>query len=341
MHISEVVYIKRYGNLWGQITSMDNIKAAHIRARKGKALKAAEVDADLDNHLQGIQNMLLNKTFRSSEYRFFTKKDNGKIREIADLPYYPDRIVHWALIRVLEPLFLKTFISQTYAALPNKGTHACLNQLHEYFRDVEGTKYCLKLDVRKYFPSMDKEILKAKFRTFIKDEDTLWLIDRIIDDYPKSGIPIGNYTSQYFGNFYLSEFDHYVKEELGIKYYLRYMDDIVILCDNKRQLWEWKDKIDTHMKDELHATLKDNAQVFPVESRGVDFVGYRSFHDYALLRTRTKKKLKRRCRYLLKKQEKGEPFNETDLGVIASYNGILMYGDCYRLRQETLAKIKS
>lgn len=229
--------MKRYGNLFERIADINNIVRAHLNARKGKTKDRAvrRVDRDILGHCVKIRKMLLNKTFTTSAYHLFEIEDSGKRREIAELPYFPDRIIQWAIIQVIEPIFCKHFIPTSYAAIPRKGTHAALTKVrNDLLNDPSGTKYCLKLDVKKFFPNIDKAILKSLLRRKFKDKDLLWLLDDIVDSYdngnPK-GIPIGSYTSQYFGNFYLSYFDHWAKEEKRIKYLLRYMDDIVIVSD--------------------------------------------------------------------------------------------------------------
>ena len=155
-----------------------------------------------------------------------------KRREIYQLPYFPDRITHHAIMNILEPIWVSVFTSDTYSCIKNRGIHAAAKRLKRELKlDPEGTKYCLKIDVRKFYPSIDHEILKQVVRRKIKDKRLLWLLDEIIDS--ADGVPIGNYLSQYFANLYLAYFDHWIKEE-RIKYYYRYADDIVILgSDNE------------------------------------------------------------------------------------------------------------
>ncbi|MDD2433389.1 MAG: RNA-directed DNA polymerase, partial [Clostridia bacterium] len=156
-------------------------------------------------------------------------------------------------------------------------------------------KYCVKMDIRKFYPSIDQEVLKKQFRRKIKDKDTLWLIDTIIDSH-KQGLPIGNYTSQWFSNFYLEGFDHYVKEVLGVKYYIRYMDDFCLFGNNKKKLHQARKKVEQYLNEVLHVQVKGNWQLFRVDDRGVDFVGYRIFRDYCLLRKSTALRISRRMR---------------------------------------------
>lgn len=280
-------------------------------------------------HLKEIQKSLVNKTFTTSEYEVYTIYDSGKEREIHKLPYYPDRIVQWAIMLQIEPIFIKTFIYDTYAAIPGRGMHLALKRLHKAMEDREATKYCLKFDVKKFFPSIDTEILKQLIRRKFKDKDLLWLLDDIIDSTNGQGVPIGNYTSQYFGNFYLTYFDHWMKEEKKCKYYFRYMDDIVILHHSKEHLHELRKEVEKYLRDNLRLTLKENWQVFPTYVRGIDFVGYRSFGDYTLLRKSTAKKMKRKMRTINKRGH----FKKTDINSIMSYKGWLEHCDAYNLEK--------
>lgn len=250
--------MKRYGNLYEQIYSMDNLRKAHQNARKGKGWyqEVKEVDADIETYLKRLQEMLITHTYQTSPYEKFIKRDSGKEREIFKLPYFPDRICQWAILQVIEPYLLRHMTKNTYSAIPERGIHAALHDVQKAMRkDVPNCQYCLKLDVRHYYPSINHGILKAKFRRLFKDAELLWLLDEIIDSIctakiedmrdiwlldedidTETGIPIGNYLSQYCGNFYLSGFDHWIKEEKRVKHYFRYMDDIVIFGSSKEEL---------------------------------------------------------------------------------------------------------
>lgn len=337
--------MKRYGNLFEKIADINNIVKAHLNARKRKTKNkdVRRVDRDILGYCTKIRQMLINKEYTTSEYHVFEIEDNGKRREIADLPYYPDRIIQWAVLQVIEPIFCKHLIPTTYAALPKRGTHAALTKLRQYITDdPSGTRYCLKLDVKKFFPNIDKAKLKSLLRRKFKDKNLLWLLDDIIDSYDKGsakGIPIGSYTSQYFGNFYLSYFDHWAKEHKRIKYYLRYMDDIGILHESKEYLHRLRRDIAEYLTVNLDLSLKGNWQVYPSTVRGIDFVGYRYFGDFTLLRTSTKKRLKSAAKRLRRKAERGKQLNLSDRSTIGSYNGILKWCDSTRLKDKTINKI--
>lgn len=313
--------MKRVGGLYPYITHINNIKIANNKAKKGKRNRKeiARFVENEDEKLHEIQDILISQTFKSSEYKTFNIVDKGKEREIADLPYFPDRIVHWAIMNHIEKIFIKQFISTTYAAIPKRGTHTALKKLNTDILRNPNLKYCLKLDIKKFFPNIDKEILKQLFRRKFKDVGVLWLLDEIVDGYPESGIPIGNYTSQYFGNYYLSYFDWWMKQEKKCKVYVRYMDDIIILGETKEELWELLEDIRVYLDKHLNLRVKENFQVFSIESRGVDFVGYKSYGYKITLRNETKRRMIRKTNKIRKKNY----INRRDEAVINSYKGIV------------------
>ncbi|MBR1620070.1 RNA-directed DNA polymerase [bacterium] len=330
--------------LWDAIYSMDNLKVAHQNAKKGKGwyTEVKMVDEDPDYYLGLLQQMLINKTYHTSEYQTFYKTDGNKKRLIYKLPYFPDRICQWAVLQVIEPILLRNLTSDTYSAIPGRGIHSCLHNLQDAMRnDVKGSQYCLKLDAKQYYPSIDHNILKMKYRRLFKDDDLLWLLDEIIDSTPgDKGIPIGNYLSQYSGNYYLSAFDHWIKEVKGVKHYFRYMDDIVILHESKEYLHQLHKEIDEYFRKELKLTIKENWQVFPTFKRGIDYVGYRSFLEFTLLRKSTCKGFKRKMVSINKKRLNGEPLTYSEWCSINSYKGWLIHCDGYRLSEKYLKPLE-
>ena len=336
--------MKRYGNLWPIVCSMENLKAAHKSARKGKTFyrEVKMVDADPERYLKEIQDSLLNKSFHTSEYVVFERKEGQKQRLIYKLPYYPDRIVQWAVLRVIEPILIKNFTRDTYSAIPGRGTHLALTRLRKALKeDVKGTQYCLKLDMRKYYQSIPHNRLKITYARLFKDPSLLWIINEIIDSTPgEVGIPIGNYISQYSGNLYLSPLDHWLKEDKKIKYCYRYMDDIVILHESKEYLHQLFREIELFTKDKLDLTIKDNWQVFPTDIRGIDFLGYRVFRNFVLLRKSTAKNFKRKMRSITKKLAQGGRINYSEWCSFNSYKGHLIHCDSYRLYQKYMAPLE-
>jgi retron-type reverse transcriptase len=211
----------------------------------------------------------------------------------------------------LEPVFTSLFISNTYSCIKGRGIHGAANAVKIALKDVTNTKYCLKLDIKQFYPSIDHDILKEILRRKIKDKDLLWLLDEIIDS--SDGIPIGNYLSQYFANLYLTYFDHWLKEVKKVTYYFRYADDIVVLHSSKEYLHELLAEMREYLKVKLKLTIKSNYQVFVVSIRGIDFVGYVFFHTHTLLR----KTIKKRFARMMYRQRNRQSFS--------AYNGWIIH----------------
>lgn len=265
---------------------MDNLVIAHENAQKGKRhyREVKMVNANPKYYLEKLQSMLINKTFTNSEYGMFIKYGR-KEREIYKLPYFPDRILHHAIMNICEPIWKNTFIRDTYQSIKGRGMHDAVKRVKKSMKADTHKEhlYCLKIDVRKFYPSIDNEILKQIVRKKIKCKDTLWLLDNIIDS--AEGVPIGNYLSQYFGNLYLTGLDHYAKEDLGIKNYYRYCDDIVVIDADKNKLHKLKRKLESYLNGKLNLQVKDNWQVFKItENRGIDFLGYVFYRGHTKVR---------------------------------------------------------
>jgi len=276
--------MKRYGNLYEKIYHIKNLILADKKARKGKKNKSIrEFDKNKGCNLINLQNILISNKFETSKYKTF-KIFEPKERIISELPYYPDRIVHHAIINISDDIWIKQFSSDVYGNVKGRGIHKALYKLKDDLKDKEGTKYCLKLDIKKYYPSIDNEILKNIIRRKIKDEKLLHLLDNIINS--SEGIPIGNYLSQYFANLYLCGLDNYIISDLNIRYYYRYVDDIIILDNSKDYLYSTLESIKLYLKNNLNLTLKSNYQIFPISSRYIDFIGYNI--DYNKIRIRKK-----------------------------------------------------
>ena len=280
--------MKRVGNLYERICGMSNLQLADKKARKGKKKQHGirVYDRNKEANLLVLQDNLRSKTYRTSQYTVF-KIYEHKERTISRLPYYPDRVTHHAVMNILEPIFVGMFTADTYSCIKKRGIHGAAQAVEKSLRDKINTEYCLKLDIRKFYPSIDHEILKQLLRKKIKDVDLLWLLDEIIDS--ADGIPIGNYLSQYFANFYLTYFDHWLNEVKGVKYYFRYADDMVILSGSKEYLHNIFCEIQSYLKTKLNLEVKENYQIFPVHARGIDFVGYVFYHSHTLMRKRIKK----------------------------------------------------
>lgn len=277
--------MKRYGDLYKDITSYENLSLAHKNAQKGKRHypEVVKVNAREEDYLTDLQKQLQDKTFVNSDYITFTKHGRKKDRVIYKLPYYPDRIVHHAIMNVCEPLWQRSLIRDTYAALKGRGIHDGVNRMKKFLQDRDNTLYCLKFDIEKFYPSIDNDILFHQILPKkIKCQNSLWLMSQIV--YSTDGLPIGNYLSQIWGNLYLSPFDWFLKQEKGVKYYARYCDDLVVLHHSKEFLHDLKEECEEWLWDNLRLEVKDNWQVFPRTKRPIDFLGYVFCDGYTLVR---------------------------------------------------------
>lgn len=284
--------MKRINNLWGKIISIENLYLADQNARRGKLISygVRKHDSNRDANIAELHESLKNKTYKTSEYSVF-KIYEPKEREIYRLPYI-DRIVHHAIMNVLEPIWVSVFNNNTYSCIKGRGVHSALNAVKkDIASDIEGTKYYLQMDIRKFYPTIDHEILKKIVRKKIKDKNLLLLLDEIISSAP--GVPIGNYLSQYFANLYLAYFDHWIKEEKKVKYY-RYADDMVVFSSNKESLHQLFQEIKEYLFDNLKLDIKGNHKVCPTDNHGLDFVGYVTRSTHVLMRKGIKQAFARR-----------------------------------------------
>lgn len=335
--------MKKYGYIYEKIWDMDNLRLAHKNARKDKLYyrEVKMVDNNPDYYLSQIQEMLKTETYEVSPYSVSVINDKGKERELMKLPYFPDRIIQWAIMLQIEKIFMNVFVSSTCASLSGRGIHTASAIIRKSLKnDPEGTKYCYKIDVKHFYPSINHSILKKLLRKKFKDKKLLRLLDKIIDSSGGTkGIPIGSYLSQYLANYYLAYFDHWVKEYLGVKYYVRYMDDIVILSGSKERLHDIHNKVTDYFSRFLELTIKENWQIFPTGVRGIDFVGYRHFYNFQLLRKGTYKRFRRKMLKIKRKMKKQKPVNLKDWSAFNSYHGWLLWCNSYNLRKKYLMPI--
>lgn len=266
----------------------------------------------------------------------FVTNEHGKDRLVADCPLYPDRILHWAICLVAEDPLNRTLIRQTYGSVPGTGHHAAVRKLYDYIQKDARARYALSVDVRHFFASIDKDVLKSKLRRTFKDRRFIDLMDIIIDGYTLSGIPIGNRTSPMLANLYLSQIDHAMKEDYHCHYYVRYMDDIVVLGYSTKWLHRIQRVLEGMMKD-IGLEMKSNWQVYPIDSRGIPFLGYRIFSDHILLKKSTKRRIKTAARRIARYLETtGMPMDRHDQGTVHSYEGVLKWCDGKNLRRKVL-----
>jgi RNA-directed DNA polymerase len=343
--------VRRYKDLFPAVISFENLYQAFKKAAKGKRGQpnVAAFEFDLEANLFQLQEELQARTYRHSAYDSFYIRDPK--HRLISAALFRDRVVHHALVRVIEPLFERSFIEDSYANRVGKGTHLALDRCQEFARRY---RYVLQCDLRQFFPSIDHALLRQTLARKLADRGVLWLVDRILESgvgvlsdeydmvyYPGDdlfaaqrprGLPIGNLTSQFWANCYLNPFDHFVKREVRCKGYLRYVDDFLLFADDKRQLWAWKRAIREHLAG-LRLTLHDRrSTVFPV-GNGIPFLGFRVYPTHRRLKRANgvafSRRLKRHCAALARGEITYEELERRVQGWIAH----VVHGDTYRLRR--------
>lgn len=319
--------------IWPNVFDYESLYRAYKRASKGKRYNfdSMKFRVNLEENLIQLQNELIWKTYTPSPLRLFTIHE-PKERQIA-APLFRDRVVHHALVAVIEPYFEKRFISDNCACRRGKGTHYAMHRMHAFtmraHRDL-GDYWILKCDIKKYFPSIRHDILKSIIRRTIADKDVLWLIDTIIDSFGAegTGIPIGALTSQLFANVYLDTLDHYIKETLSRKFYIRYMDDFIVLGKYKAELTSILASISAFVADNLDLTLNHRTGVWPAR-HGIDFCGYRIWPTHIKPRKRTVKAAKKRLKGISKRYPAREAFEDARV-LLMSFLGYMKHCSAWR-----------
>lgn len=302
---------KTYKNLYPRIYDFENIYQAYIKARKGKRYQSdvLKFSANLEENLITIQNELIWHQYQCGEYHHF-KVFEPKQRDVAALPFR-DRVVHHAIINIIEPIFEQRFIYDSYACRVGKGTHAGADRAQKFMRIVKrnhGRVYALKADVSKYFASIDHEVLTKLLNKRIACAETMSLIKVILGSTQNPGIPIGNLTSQLFANIYLHELDEYCKYTLRERFYVRYMDDFVILHHDKQHLHKIREQIEWFLATELKLKTNHKTQVFPIagaRGRSLDFLGYKIWPTHRKLRKDSIKRFKKRLKKMQRQYADG------------------------------------
>lgn len=284
--------MKTYKHLMEQIASEENIRAAILNASKRKRNRkdVKEVLEHIDYHVAAVQKILLSGNYKArvDEVCIVNEGTHHKVRRIRKPHFKYDQIIHHCIIQVLQPLLTAPMYEYSCGSIPTRGAHYGKKRIEKWLRnDIKNTKYVFKMDIKHFYESVDQNVLKAMLRQKIKDEQAIALIEAVIDGCEK-GLPLGNYTSQWFANFMLTPLDHYIKEQLHAKYYIRYMDDIVIFGGNKKELHKMHLAIEKYLKDNLHLRIKENWQVFRFEYKGkgrpLDFMGWQFYREKTILR---------------------------------------------------------
>lgn len=329
--------MKRLGGIWEEMISIENLRLAYKKASRGRHHLAAirRTEKHLDKLLQKLHDDLASHTFSTSEYRHKYIYEPKK-RLISSLPFYPDRIVQHAVLNILEKYWDNRMIYDSYACRQNKGQHKGSNRCKIF---VKHYKFACQCDISKFYDSIVHEIMKAILRRTIKDKDVLWLLDNIIDSMEFNlrgqagvGLPIGSLLSQWFGNLYMNQLDIFIKQSIRCKAYVRYCDDFVLFSNDKKELHAWMKSVRAFVHQELRLTFS-KCRIYPV-SQGVDFLGYRHFSGYTLVRKSTVKRVKKRIRKIVALPENIDDKTLLHVqGQIASMKGWLEHADSHHLIQ--------
>jgi retron-type reverse transcriptase len=350
--------LKTYKKLWDKLTSFENLEDAYLKARKRKTNnpKVVEFDEHWRLNLCILLRELRDKTYRPRPLKRFVLRDpKTRIICVSD---FRDRVVHHALVNILQPIFEPRFIYDSYASRKGKGTMAALQRFDLFKRrvtkngrltenarndnDVAG--YVLKADIKQYFQTVDHKVLSGMMRRRVKDENVMWLVRTILENNTSQvhgkSMPLGNWTSQFFANVYLNELDQFVKHKLKAKYYIRYVDDFVILHNSIKTLCSYKENIGHFLKSlklELHP---EKCRIIPLR-RGVAFLGFRMFYHHKIPRERNIRKIKARLDELLTDFKDNlidvEDIHDTFMG----WTGYARCGNTYKLRMSMLKEVQS
>jgi retron-type reverse transcriptase len=349
---------RTFKGLYPRIYDFDNLWLAWRRARRGGKRKwptVAAFEFDLEQNLWTLHDELRDKAYRPGPYRHFTIRQ-PKVRRISAAPFR-DRVVHHALMQVAQPIFEARMIHDSYACRAAKGTHRALDRCQQF---ACAHRYVLQCDVVQFFPSIDHAILRRQLARHIACEDTLWLVDRILESgagilsdhyhmvyFPGDdllaaarprGLPIGNLTSQNWANVYLNDLDQFVKHRLRCHAYLRYSDDFLLFAGDKPTLWAWRDEIADKLS-ELRLTLhRARAQVYPVKA-GIPWLGFRVFPTHRRLLRRNVKAFARRLRAQRDAYHAGEMSLDQIQQSVQAWIAHARHGNTYRLRQSLFRQV--
>lgn len=354
---AQVILLKTYKNLWKTLCNFDNLETAYWQARRHKSSnpKVIEFDKHWRLNLCILLRELRTGTYKPMPLRKFVLRD-PKTRLIC-VSEFRDRIVHHALVNVLQPIFEPRFIFDSYASRKGKGTITALKRFDRFKRKVTSngrlitrhrntndvTGFALKADIRHYFQTVDHKILLNTISRIIKDEKVMWLIRLILENYetdsPSKGMPLGNWTSQFFANVYLNELDQFVKHKLKAKYYIRYVDDFIILHNSKARLKHYQKEITEYiegLKLQLHP---DKCDILPLR-RGVSLLGFRVFYHHKLVRRRNIRKIQTKLSEALDSyRDKSLPAWEV-LEILQGWSAYAMHGDTYKLRKKICLELE-
>lgn len=322
---------KTIRNQYHKYLNYEKLMEAHLKSRKGKGYRKEIIEFNLkqEEYIMWLNEALKNKDYRHGGYTTFYVTE-PKVRKI-EKSRYIDRIVHrWVVDNFLEPAFVPQFIPTSYACLKGKGMHRAaiyVQDTMKHCRRIWGEYYILKMDIAKYFDNINKNILLNILERKIKDKDLLWLINQILFAQKREkGLEIGNYTSQMFANIYLNEVDQYIKHQLKVKYYCRYLDDSVLMVKTKQEAKEALKQIESFLQEKLGLALNQKTQIFK-SKQGVNFCGYK-INEYRMkLRDKGKRKLKKKVKYLKHEIKQGNMTSKEAKKYLAGHMGYIKYAN--------------
>jgi len=327
--------------------SCENLELAFKKACKGKTFMhyVVEFEKNLQNNLLALRAELLFNSYAPKHLTTFIIKD-PKTRRI-DKSDFRDRIVHHALCNVIEPLFDKTFIYDSYANRIGKGTLKAIQRFDQFKRIVSKNNTCpcyvLKADIKHYFENVDHKKLLEIIKRKISDSQLLVLIKKVILNYHNShagkGMPLGNLTSQFFANVYLNELDQFIKHRLKAKYYLRYVDDFVLLHKSSKQLLIWKINISKFLQKELFIELHPQKSSIRPLAKGIDLLGFTCFYYHRILRKRNLLKMLRRIESFKEKYRQGFIESYEILASFQGWNAYAIHANTYKIRRFITKKV--
>lgn len=327
--------MRRIGGLWPAILSLENLLLAYRRARQGKSGRP-EVQwfaLELENRLRELQEQLDRGSYRPGGYRQFSIYER-KPRTISAAPFV-DRVVQHALMNQVEPPLDKTFIHDSYACRRGKGVHRAVDRYQGW---AGRYPYAMKLDIRRYFASIDQAVLAGMLARRIKDRQVLTLFDRILASWPPQGgdrgIPIGNLTSQMLANLYLDDFDHWIKQDLRIRAYLRYVDDLILLGDSSGELLTWRGLIEERLRVREGLVIHQRKGGISRTGDGVDVLGYRIWPDRRQLRNDNGRRFQRRYHHMAEAYRRGELELDQVGQRLAAWIGHARHGETRGLRRK-------
>ena len=326
--------MKSYNHLFEKFISDENIKLAIKNAckHKLKRRKFKVLHDNPDKYIDWIKAQAAN--FRNDRHTPVEIYDGiQRKKRTITVPTFREQIIHHMVINILKPIIMRPMYEHSYGSIPNRGATMGMKQVKKWLvHDYRRTKYCLKMDIRKYFDSVPHEIVIRRLKEQIHDERFLKVLLEIVNVNEK-GLPLGFYTSQWFANWYLTGLDHFIKEDLSAKYYIRYMDDMVIFDSNKRKLHKMRVAIQNYLEQNLGLTLKDNWQVFPIKSRFLDFMGFRFYRNKVTMRRSILYKACRKAKKLVDKKPTIYSIRQ-----VLSYLGWFSQTNTYNVFQERFAK---